>query len=165
MSDERVDLVLREASHLAQTGGGWAGAISKLYRYLKDHFPLLTGRAGAYTDAKVAQETGAAAILKARAELISARAADIRVQTEIRLADHTAERDRLRAKRDAAQNSTIFLAQAEELLQHALARAMAHGISLGVNDDEGRSAEMRGLLGEPIDRREPSSEFDSDGQR
>jgi hypothetical protein len=163
MSDERVDVTLREA-HPEGIGiiPGLIGIVPRLWKYLRSHFPLVTNRAGAYADAIVDKERGEGEVLHAVAEghrararvddanadLISARAEAIRAQTAILLAPLAAENARLIAERDAAVSPDKLVTAAKEQLRQALAAAEAMGVTLSL---EPIHQEQRALPGPTAD--------------
>jgi|SRR5215213_5857236 len=82
MSDERVDIVLREAGP-----GGKLEVFRRFWNWVKRNFPLITKSGADFTRAKVSQEDAKAAYIRACAEVESAKAEQIRAQTRLLLGD------------------------------------------------------------------------------
>lgn len=180
MTDERTDITLREARPEGSSfTAGLISVIPKLWKYLKDHFPLFTGRAGEFIDAKVELAHGEAArqhalaardtaeahatdanadLTSAKAELVSAKAEAIRTETAIRLATLPAENARLIAERNAAASPDALIAAATERVRLALAAAEAAGITLSIEQLLGEQRALPGPAADVAGRTPPAAE-------
>jgi hypothetical protein len=179
MSDERVDVTLREARPEKGTGflSGLVGGIPKLWQYLKDHVPLFTSRAGEYVDAKVelargeaerqhalaARETAEARVSDAKADLISAQAEAIRAATAIQLASLAAENARLIAERNSTASPEALVAAATERVRQVLAAAEASGIAISLEQLLGEQRALPGPTADAADGTTSAAEPRLDG--
>lgn len=131
MSDERTDIVLREAAPSSATIWG------RLWSWLQDHFPLITSSAGDYTRAKVAQEEARARLIGAQAEVESAKAREIEAKTRATLSDLDRENAEWLANlRHEEQEQVIVQATANALskLTQLLSDAQQRGIQISFEE-------------------------------
>lgn len=93
--------------------------------------PLVTSRAGAYTDAKVAQEQQRARLIGHQADVESAKARHIEATTLVLLSDLARKNDEALADR-RSQEQELRVEQAREEVLHTLERLLLDAEKTGM---------------------------------
>jgi hypothetical protein len=148
MSDERVDVVLREA-------GGKAGQrVWDAFRvFLKRHFPIFTDYYRDYAEAMVAQEQARARDINADADLKSAKAEEIRARIRSGLVGLEGKNLELLAQvAESEARKQEAAAQALAELSNLFSRAERMGLGISIEALANRTQQPH--ASEPDDQRD-----------